>query len=425
MKKHYLLPFLQATCFMLLSLLLQNCSGSLEGEEEPTETIEQEGEQGRRKRARIEIHQEEEQRLIEQRQEVSSFNIFPSEIWQEVFSYLDFDGVLVARAVNSDWNQLITGFREAGVVGVKNKPSHIIDTSAWTLKKEIDFIDDNLKELTPAIIPSFTFYYLMGEVGNLSQSFWPYLQGTNVHTLSLGLNQIRDAGAIELAKVLPATQVHTLNLYANLIGDAGAIELAKALSATRVHTLNLGGNEVRAAGAIELAKALPATRVHTLNLGGNHIGDAGAIELVKALPATRVHTLNLGGNHIGDAGASELAKALPDTRVHTLNLIDNDIGAAGASELAKALPATQMHTLNLGGNQIGAAGAIELAKALSGTQVHTLNLSGNQIGAAGALELAKALPAAQVHTVDLAWNQIGPDTQGLLKEQYPHIKWMF
>jgi hypothetical protein len=353
MKKRYFLPFLQGACFILISLLLQNCGGStnllLEGEEELT-TIELE-EQGRRKRARIEIEKEEEQqqRLIEQGQEISSFDIFPPEIWQEIFSHLDFEGVLSARAVNSDWNQLITGYKEAGVVGVENKPSHIIGARSWVKREEIDFRNNKLKELTPATIPSFAFYHLIGQVNNLPQECWPYLKGTQVYTLDLNHNKIEYQRAEALAKALPATRVHTLNLETNQIGDAGATELAKALPATQVHTLDLSYNQIGAQGAIELAKALPATRVHTLYLQANQIGDAGASELAKALPATRVHTLYLGGNQIGQAGASELAKALPATRVHTLYLERNEIGDAGALELAKALPSAKVHTLNLRG----------------------------------------------------------------------------
>jgi hypothetical protein len=328
MKKHYLLPFLQGACFILISLLLQNCGGPgnlpLEGEEELT-TIELE-EQGRRKRARIEVREEEQLVLIEQGEGMSCFDIFPSEIWQEIFSYLDFEGVLSARAVNRDWSELITGFRKVGIVGVENKPSHIIDARSWVKREEINFRDNKLKELTSATIPSFAFYHLMGHVKSLRKELWSHL---------------------------PATQVHTLDLGNNKIGDAGAIELAKALSATRVHTLNLRGNQIGATGAIELVKALSDTQVHTLNLSYNQIGAAGALELAKALPRAQVHTVVLAYNQIGATGARELAKALPKTQVHTLDLEANQIGAVGASELAKALPATQMHTLNLAYNQIG------------------------------------------------------------------------
>jgi hypothetical protein len=131
MKKRYLLPFLQAAYFMFLGLLLQNCGGSyylpLEAEEESTETIEQEGEQGRRKRARIETEEYQEER-----------NIIPAimpELWQIIFSHLDFEGVLAAREVSPNWNELITGFRQPGIVGVENKSLYIINTSNWTKNK--------------------------------------------------------------------------------------------------------------------------------------------------------------------------------------------------------------------------------------------------------------------------------------------------
>ncbi|NEJ83285.1 hypothetical protein GR268_43205, partial [Rhizobium leguminosarum] len=164
MKKHYLSSLLQGACFLLVSLLLQNCGGStnlpLEGEGEAIKVEEQ----GRRKRARIEIEQEErqEQGLIEQAQEISSFDIFPSEIWQYIFSYLKFEDILPARAVNRDWNQLITGFGEAGIKGVENKPSYITHARAWGKDKIIDFKDEKSIKVTHETISSFAFYYLMG-----------------------------------------------------------------------------------------------------------------------------------------------------------------------------------------------------------------------------------------------------------------------
>jgi hypothetical protein len=88
---------------LLASLLLQNCEGSynlvIEREEEPlTTTIEQEEgqDQGRRKRARVEMEQGEEPRLMEQEQDLieeQEGNALPTimpDLWQEIFSYLDF-----------------------------------------------------------------------------------------------------------------------------------------------------------------------------------------------------------------------------------------------------------------------------------------------------------------------------------------------
>jgi hypothetical protein len=201
MKKHYFLPLIQGACFLLISLLLQSCGGSanlpIEEEEEPAEMREQ----LERQVSIIGANQEQEQKG----------NPLPTimpELWQEVFSYLDFKGVLAARAVNRDWNELITGFREAGIVGVENNPHHIIDARRWVKRKEIDFGSNKLKELTPATIPSFAFYHLIRRVKNLPKEFWPYLQESKVHTLNLSMNQIGgDAGASQLAQHLQGTNM--------------------------------------------------------------------------------------------------------------------------------------------------------------------------------------------------------------------------
>jgi hypothetical protein len=290
-------------------------------------------------KSKVKIGEEKEQKLMEQQENYSLPTIMP-ELWQEIFSHLNFEDILSAKAVNRDWNQLITGFRQVGVVGVENKPSYIIDTSGWTTEKKIDFYTKKLGglTLTPATISSFAFYHLMGHIDYLPRSFWSHLQGTQVHTLGLDGTLMGAAGASELAKALPATRVHTLHLDNNRIGAAGAIELAKALPSTQVHTLNLGNNQIGYEGVIKLAKALPSTKVHTLNLGSNKIGDEGASEIAKALPATQVHTLSLWNNQIGDAGAIELAKALPATRIHTLYLNFNQIGAATQQLLKTQYP---------------------------------------------------------------------------------------
>ncbi|WP_148204902.1 hypothetical protein [Candidatus Amoebophilus asiaticus] len=62
MRRRYFLPLPIMVCFLLISLLLQSCGGSTNL---PIEEVnEHEGEQGRRKRARIEIREEQQQNLI-------------------------------------------------------------------------------------------------------------------------------------------------------------------------------------------------------------------------------------------------------------------------------------------------------------------------------------------------------------------------
>ncbi|MHB9147555.1 MAG: F-box protein [Candidatus Amoebophilus sp.] len=311
MKRHSFLPLPLVAWLLLISILLQNCGGAtnlpIEGEEEPTETIEQEeeeGSQGRRKRAKIE-EVDSGLEIIEMQQEPLSeasniCHILPPEIWQEVFSHLDFKGILSARRVSSTWNELITGTPQISVVGVMNKAHHIIDTRGWVKDKEINFRSQKLNQSIPETIPSFAFYHLMGSVRNLSQSFWPYLQGTNVHTLDLSNNDIDNKGIIELVKVLPRTQIHTLDLGDNNIDDKDIIEVAKVLPYTQIHTLWLDYTEIGYKGVVELAKVLPQTQIHTLDLCYNNIGYAALTELTKVLPQTQIHSLYLSRNQISE-----------------------------------------------------------------------------------------------------------------------------
>ncbi|MHB9146872.1 MAG: F-box protein [Candidatus Amoebophilus sp.] len=169
MKRYYTINQKFIAYVLLISFFSQSCGGShnlpIRGEEElsATTTVEQEEgqEQGRRKRARIEIGEEQEQRLIGQ-QEDNPLPVLMPELWQEIFSYLDFEGILAARSVSPTWNELITGFRQAGISGVENKPCHIIDTRGWTRKKEINFHCYKLRMIHCKTIPSFAFYHLMG-----------------------------------------------------------------------------------------------------------------------------------------------------------------------------------------------------------------------------------------------------------------------
>ena len=366
MKKHSFLPLL-LVCFFLISLLLPSCVGSynlpIQGESNlaAARSIgQEEGQQGDMGRTEIEENQqqigilqtinvldifpaeiwqdvysylnfieteyEQYQSLIEQ-QEIDVAGVLPVEIWQSIFSHLDCENILAARLVHPVWNMLITGHRQASIVGVGNKPIHIIDTRAWTRKKEIDFRYGPISKVTPATIPSFSFYLLMGKVENLPQAFWPYLQGTNVHTLGLSNNEIKNTYMLELAKVLPQTQIHTLDLCDNNIDDKGIIELAKVLPQTHIHTLDLSNNSIKDAGMIELAKVLSQTQIHTLFLDCNEIGYEGVVELAKVLPQTHIHILDLSANEIGDETLTELAKVLPQTHIHTLDLSGNQIGA--------------------------------------------------------------------------------------------------
>jgi hypothetical protein len=353
---------------------------------------------------------------------LGKFDILPRDLLPGILSYLESKELGQVRQLNKFIYKLTTGYEQPGMVGVENKPSS--NRLALSLNTHtVDF--KKIQGLMPETISSFAFYQLMGQVKNLPSIFWAHIQGTNIHTINLGRNQIGTLGAAELVKNLQGTSVHTIHLGYNGIGASGAAELAKNLKGTSVHTIDLRENQIGDSGAAELVKNLQGTSVYTIHLDYNQIGDSGAAELAKNLKGTSVHTIYLGSNEIGASGAAWFAKNLQGTSVHTIDLGANEIGALGAAELAKNLQGTSIHTINLEVNEIGASGAAELAKNLQGTSVHTIRLTYNKIGDSGAAELAKNLKGTNVHTVNLARNEIGPETQNLLKQQYTHIRWTF
>ena len=290
--------------------------GMLEGEEEPSSTT------------IIEQIQQQKQRLIEQQEGNTLPTIMP-ELWQEIFSHLDFKGVLTARAVSTDWNKLITGLKQLGVVGVENKPFHIINTSGWIIKREINFSEGKLIQIKPEAIPSFAFYRLIGRVKDLPQKFWPYIKHTNIHTVYIHVdeydNYLNAQDAIEFAKYLQGTNVHTAVFENSRMGSQSAIEFVKYLQGTNVCEVDLGGSCISPQGAEGIAKHLQGTRVHTIHLNGNNLSDQGAVILAKHLQGTRVHTVDLAWNGISAQGAIEFAKHLQETQVHTVNFIANQI----------------------------------------------------------------------------------------------------
>jgi Ran GTPase-activating protein (RanGAP) involved in mRNA processing and transport len=339
---------------------------------------------------------------------LGKFDILPRDLLPGILSYLESKELGQVRQLNKFIYKLTTGYEQPGMVGVENKPSS--NRLALSLNTHtVDF--KKIQGLMPETISSFAFYQLMGQVKNLPSIFWVHIKGTHVYSIDLESNQIGDLGTLgtaKLAKDLQGTSVHTVNLGNNQIGALGAAELAKNLKGTSVHTVNLWDNQIGPSGAGELAKNLKGTSVHTIYLSSNEIGDLGAGELAKNLKGTNVHTIYLSSNEIGDLGAGELAKNLKETNVHTIDLGGNEIGALGAVGLAKNLKGTSLHTIYLGDNEIGDSGAAELAKNLQGTSVHIIDLSFNQIGDSRAAEFAKNLKGTSVHTVNFGGNQIGP-----------------
>ncbi|NEJ83851.1 hypothetical protein GR268_46230, partial [Rhizobium leguminosarum] len=122
-------------------------------------------------------------REAEKATELGKFEVLPIELVQEILFAVPYPAILSARQMNRAFYKLITGYDQAGLVVVSHRSNQIMRTDAWIINKEIDFTNnEKLSKLTPETIPSFTFYQLMGQVKNLPKEFWPYLEGTKVHT---------------------------------------------------------------------------------------------------------------------------------------------------------------------------------------------------------------------------------------------------
>jgi len=233
--------------------------------------------------------------------------------------------------------------------------------------------------------------------------------------LDLHNNNIGDAGARDIAEALKLNASLTyLDLHNNNIGEAGARDIAEALKLNASLTsLDLTINNIGEAGARDLAEALKLNASLTsLDLVYNQIGDDGARDIAEALKLNASLTyLDLRNNNIGDAGARDIAEALKlNASLISLDLCSNSIWEAGARELAEALKLNaSLTSLNLYNNNIGAAGARDIAEALKlNASLTSLDLRSNNIGAAGARDIAEALKLnASLTSLDLRSNNIG------------------
>jgi len=142
---------------------------------------------------RQEVNREkQEKRLIEERNRekkaklLGDLKVFPEELLPTILSYIPFPDILNFRGVNHLFYQLITDYIQVGLVGIANKPTVFFHTPSWVNDKTIDFRKSKLSNLSPYTIPSFFFYRLLGNVKDLPQDFWPYIQGTQIHILHVG-----------------------------------------------------------------------------------------------------------------------------------------------------------------------------------------------------------------------------------------------
>ena len=113
-------------------------------------------------------------------------------------------------------------------------------------------------------------------------------------------------------------------------------------------------------------------------------------------------------------------------RVTFANL-DTAMSNSDIKALAQSLQNTRVQEIDLSANKLTDDTAVELANNLQGTNVNMVNLSNNNISASAAFKIANNLQGTNVNIVNLSnlSGSVLPETQRLIKEMHPHIKWIF
>lgn len=249
---------------------------------------------------------------------LGNFEVIPKELIEEILSYLGTHDLQTVQQLNKTFLEALTGAVNLNQRGIKKKlePTlNPINPEKWIINKKMNFwYNSKLKDLTPEEMPNFFFYWMLGQVQNLPESFWKFLKGTNIYYIDLTLNQIGDRGLIKLGEALENTKVHTLNLSMNEITNNGLIEFTNHLKNTEIQTINLSYNRIKDIGAVSFAKILKHTnnsKVRKINLHSNKIKGKGALELAEILNGTQVEEVDLSDNPIEEEVQSILTNTYP------------------------------------------------------------------------------------------------------------------
>jgi uncharacterized protein (TIGR02996 family) len=214
-----------------------------------------------------------------------------------------------------------------------------------------------------------------------------------------------DLGGVAVRTLADCSRLEpvALRLARCAIRAAETEALATARWLAEVEELELGDNDLRDPGALVLAR-VPFRRLRRLSLGSCGIGKTGARALLGSPHLGKLRHLRLHQNPIGDLGATALARSRARS-IEDLDLQACEIGEAGVSALAETPSMRAARRWRLGGNPIGDAGARAIAESAHLRGLTSLDLARCRVGDEGAIALAAcAWPALEI---SLAQNPIG------------------
>ncbi|XP_072824434.1 NACHT, LRR and PYD domains-containing protein 13 [Vicugna pacos] len=194
-----------------------------------------------------------------------------------------------------------------------------------------------------------------------------------VTRLCLGLNPLQDDGVEPLCASLahPDCVLERLVLSCCRLGAPSCGHLSDALLRSRTLThLSLGRNELRDAGVARLCAALrrPRCRLRSLDLSACSLTAEGCQELADALKCNpNVKTLDIGENDVQDDGVKRLCEVLKcsNCALSTLGLEKCNLTPGCCQHLSSVLRSSKsLVNLNLLGNDLGPEGVSTLWKSL-------------------------------------------------------------
>jgi hypothetical protein len=379
------------------------------------------------------------------------FNL-PPEILEHICSYLTFKDIIKLKNTNRAFYTYITGYSKPGLIGVLHKPDlkYILKTPT------IDY-NLNFKLFSAQAIPSFFFYQFVRGAFNCYQEFWPYLEGTNIQTVSflnsntyftkstdrvqildfldylkktdintinLQNSGIEDVMLEEIAEKLKSTSVHNISLAQNKITVPSIINFIKKLEDTKIGSINLNHLNLRCENAAKCVQTLQGSKIHTICLSANRIKTSGLVSIAKYLNKTNIQTLDLSQNFTKDEGAIAFCQNLQNNKLRILDLSKNDISAKGAAACIENMQHTSVCKLILANNNINGLDLGLIAKKIQGTSIEIIDLSHNRIRVREILKFADNLKNTNIRTVNISNNSLYKNDCSFIRNKYPNITWI-
>ena len=226
-------------------------------------------------------------------------------------------------------------------------------------------------------------------------------------------------GALAVSSALLVnTQIRSLNLGDNWLRDDGTHALAQVLATnTSLTSINLQDNRIALPGVLSLCHQLQDnSTLAELSLRGNGLADRAAVPLSEAIKnSSSLTKVDLSYNEFGE----EAGRCFGDMLNGHPSLLDvslkwNSLKARGGIAVAEGLKANQvLNKVDLGWNGMGDAGMRAIGEMLSSNAALTaLDVSHNRVTPNGCKDLAEGIRAnTNLLALEVNFNPMGVEAK--------------